>query len=173
MQTRINYRKAIIWGSVVLVINIIVGNLLWLNPVVRNISQKYYEGHPSVKSLEYFGGLGKYLSLTMLFGVFFVALLIILYLLLYRSLPGQGWKKGIFFGLMASCIKALPEAFNQYMTFIYPTTMILVQLANTVLGLILFGIYMSIIFKKTKVIETFSRRKIVNSTTGGLANENT
>ena len=104
--------------------------------------------------MEYFGGLGNWLLLTFIFGFFLTIFFIILYIILYKCLPGNNWlKKGLFFGIIIAIIKAVPEAFNQWMIFIYPNILILIQLFNTVLGLILFGIYLAFFIKLFKVIE--------------------
>lgn len=155
MKTRINYKKAVVWGIIVFVFDSIVGNMLYMNPLVSGIF-KTYEGHPSTKPMEYFDGVGNWLMLTMLFGALLVTAFIALYLVLYQSLPGSGWRKGLFYGLMLGGVKAVPEAFNQWMIFDYPTELIVVQLVNTLLGLTIFGIVLSAVFGKFKVIEETS-----------------
>ena len=47
MKTIINYKKAILWGIVVYIIDAIVGNLLYNNSLVSGIFNQY-SGHPSV-----------------------------------------------------------------------------------------------------------------------------
>jgi hypothetical protein len=152
MNTVVNYKKAIIWGFVVIIIQMFVSNLLYQNPVVSGIF-KQYEGHPSTKPMEYFGGLGIWLLLTFLFGIIFTVLMIALYLLLYERMPGIGWQKGLFFGLMVGFIKAVPEAFNQWMIFDYPTILIVLQLINTLVGITIFGILLAALFARFKVVE--------------------
>jgi hypothetical protein len=152
MKTRINTKKAIIAGLIVIVLDMILGNLLYMNPWVSGLYAQY-EGHPSTKSMDYFGGLGYWLGLTFLFGIVFTVLIIGLYLLLYPSLPGSGWQKGLFYGLMVGVIKAVPEAFNQWMLFDYPTILIVMQLLNTLLGLTIFGLILAVVFDKLQVIQ--------------------
>lgn len=152
MKTKINYKKAIIAGLIVIALDMVIGNLLYMNPWVSGLYAQY-EGHPSTKSMDYFGGLGNWLALTFVFGIVFMVLIICLYLLLYSSLPGNGWQKGLFYGLMVGVIKAVPESFNQWMLFDYPTTLIVTQLINTVLGLSIFGLLLAIIFDKLEVIK--------------------
>ena len=151
MKTKINYKKAILWGIVVYIIDAILGNLLYMNPFVSGIFEQY-SGHPSMKPMEAFGGLGNWLALTMLFGTFLIIIFIVLYLILYKGLPGKGWKKGLFFGAMIAFIKAVPEAFNQWMIFDYPNILIIIQMINTLVGLIIFGIALGFFFDKFKVI---------------------
>ncbi|MBL7162309.1 MAG: hypothetical protein ISS57_06860 [Anaerolineales bacterium] len=106
-----------------------------------------------MKPMETFGGQANWILLTMLFGTFLTIIFIILYLILYKGLPGKGWQKGLFFGVMIAFIKAVPEAFNQWMIFEYPNILIIIQLINTLAGLVIFGIAIGIIFDKFKVIE--------------------
>ena len=138
-------------GLVVIALDMVVGNLLYMNPWVSGLYAQY-EGHPSTKSMDYFGGLANWLGLTFLFGILFTVLIIWLYLLLYPGLPGHGWQKGLFYGLMVGFIKAVPEAFNQWMLFDYPAVLIATQLVNTMLGLTIFGLILAVVFDKLKVI---------------------
>ena len=152
MKTIINYKKAVIWGVIVWIIQVIISNLLYMNPIVMGIN-KQYEGHSTIKSFDFIGGLGNWILLTLIFGTFLMIVWIVLYLLLYRSIPGAGWKKGLFYGLMIGFIKAVPEAFNQWMLFVYPVPLILMQLINTLLGLIIFGMLLGFFYDKFKVIQ--------------------
>ena len=129
MKTTINYKKAIIWGAIVWIIQMIISNLLYMNPIVMGIN-KQYEGHPTIKSFDFIGGLSNWILLTLLFGTFLTIVWIVLYLLFYRSIPGVRWRKGLFYGLIIGFIKAVPEAFNQWMLFVYPVPLILMQLVN-------------------------------------------
>lgn len=151
MKTAINYKNAIVWGVVVLVVQMVIGNLLYMNPLVSGIFERY-KGHPSIKPMDAFGGMGNWILLNLLFSVVLVVLFIALYLLIYRSLPGSGWQKGLSFGLILGVIKAAPEAFNQWMLFTYPTSLIIVQLANSIIGLMIFGIVLSLVYKKFRVV---------------------
>ncbi|HDY87704.1 MAG TPA: hypothetical protein ENH82_06235 [bacterium] len=152
MKTIINYKKAILWGIVLYIIDTIVGGVLFMNPIVSSILDQYM-GHPSMKPMEAVGGEGNWILITMLFNIFLIIIFITLYLILYKGLPGQGWKKGLFFGVMIALITTVPEAFNQWMIFEYPNILILLQLMNTLVGLIIFGIALGIIFDKFKVIK--------------------
>ena len=150
---KINYKKAFLAGLITFLIDMIISNILWMNPYIAGTFKKF-EGHASIKSMEYFGGLGNWLLLTFTFGFCLTAFFIILYIILYKGIPGNNWiKKGLFFGIMIAIIKAVPEAFNQWMIFVYPNILIILQLLNTIIGLILFGIYLAFFIKIFKVIE--------------------
>jgi len=151
MKAIINKKKAILWGSVLIIIDMIIGNVLYMNPIVAGIN-KQFEGHPSIKSFDFLGGIGNWIMLTMVFGIFLMFFWIFLYKLFYLSLPGKGWKKGLYFGIIIGLIKSVPEAFNQWMVINYPTPLILIQLFNTFIGILIFGTLLGFFFSKFKVI---------------------
>ncbi len=151
MKTKINKKKAFLWGSVLIIIDMIVGNVLYMNPIVAGIN-KQFEGHPSIKSFAFLGGIGNWIMLTMVFGILLMIFWIFLYKLFYLSLPGKGWTKGLCFGIIIGFIKSVPEAFNQWMVINYPTPLILVQLFNTFIGIVIFGALLGFFFSKFKVI---------------------
>ena len=151
MEITINYKKVALWGTVVLIIDMIIGNLLYMNPIVSGIYSQY-EGHSTMKSMDAFGGLSNWIMINVGFSIVFIAILISLYLLLFKSIPGTGWKKGLSFGLIIGIVKAVPEAFNQWMLFNYPTILTITQLINTIISLVIFGIILAAIFNKFNVI---------------------
>ena len=150
---KIYFGKVLLWGGVSMICSMIVGNVLYMNPLVRRIFKKH-QGHPSQKSMDFIGGQARWILVTMIFGICLGILFIALYLLLYQSLPGTPIFKGLFFGTMIFLIKAVPEAFNQWMIFNYPNILILVQLINSFIGLILsYGIIMPFLFSRFRVLE--------------------
>lgn len=130
----------------------IVSNVFYMNPIVDKINREF-EGHPSIKSFDFIGGMGNWLTLTMIFGILLMVFWIILYKVSYFSIPGKGIRKGFIFGITIGLIKAIPEAFNQWMVIDYPVPLILVQLFNTFIGLVLFGCLLGLFFNKFKVIQ--------------------
>ena len=151
MKTKINTKKAVLWGTVLIILQMIIGNILYMNPVVAQIN-KQFEGHHSIKSFDFLDGLGNWIILTMVFGIFLMIIWMFLYKLFYLSLPGKGWIKGLYFGIIIGFIKSVPEAFNQWMVIDYPTPLILVQLFNTFISLIIFGALLGFFFSKFNVI---------------------
>jgi len=152
MKTKINTKKAMLWGFVVIIIQMMISNLLYMNPIVTKINERF-EGHVSIKTFDFIGGLGNWILLTMIFGIVLMIVWIILYRFVYVSLPGNGWIKGLVFGLIIGFIKSVPEAFNQFMVINYPIPLIVVQLVNTLLGLTIFGVLLGFFYSKFKVIE--------------------
>lgn len=152
MNRKINVKKAIIWGFIVFILSGIVSNILWQNPYVAGIYEQF-KNHPTIKPMDDFGGIGNWLTITMIFSLLYNALIIIFYLILYQSIPGNGWRKGLNYGMIVGLIKAVPEAFNQYMLFVYPKILIIIQLINSLLSILIFCLLLSIIFKKANVIQ--------------------
>ena len=152
MKTKINKKRAILWGAIAMVIQMVVGNLLYMNPIVMKIN-KQFEGHPTLKSFDFIGGMTNWLIVTMIFSIGMIIFWIILYIVLYDSIPGKGILKGLIFGLFVGLIRAVPEAFNQWMLLSYPSELILIQLINTFIGLTLFGLVLGFFYKRFKVIE--------------------
>ncbi|MCG8571133.1 MAG: hypothetical protein MJB14_13450 [Spirochaetes bacterium] len=146
MNNNIKKSKIIIWGVIVYLINAIISNFLWQNSLVAGYYQKY-EGYHSMKSMDLFGGMGNWIGLNLLFGIFFTAFLIMVFVIIYPQLPGKtGWVKGMSFGFFIIFIKIIPEAFNQFMLFDYPVILILIQCIVSAIGILLFGIILSILF---------------------------
>lgn len=155
MKTQIHKRKAVLLGIIVFFVDQILGNLLYMNPFVQGIFDQY-KGLPAQKSMQAFGGMGNWVLINSVFSLVLIAVFIFLYLLLYRGLPGSGWKKGLFFGLIIGFIKSVPEAFNQFMLFNYPEILILIQMLNTLLGLTIVCVIMAVLFKKFRVVTEVS-----------------
>ncbi len=147
MKTQLNTKKAILWGSVVILIQMIVSNLFYMNPIVSKINQQF-EGHCTIKNFDFLGGLGNWIVLTMVFGIILMIFWIFLFKYCYSCLPGKGWIKGLIFGITIGIIKSVPEAFNQWMTINYPTPLIVMQLINTFLGLLIFGSLLRFFYTK-------------------------
>jgi hypothetical protein len=152
MKTKINTKKAIIWGFVVIIIQMLISNLFYMNPIVLKINESF-AGHPSLKSFDFIGGLVNWILVTMVFGMLLMIFWIFLYRYAYTCIPGKGWIKGLIFGFIIGIIKSVPEAFNQWMVINYPIPLILVQLINTLLGLSIFGLLLGLFYFKFKVIE--------------------
>ena len=130
----------------------IIGNVFYMNPIVTGINKRF-EGHCSVKTFDFAGGLGNWILLTMIFGILLMIFWIILFRYSYLCIPGKGWVKGLVFGIIIGIIKSVPEAFNQCMTINYPYPLIIVQLVNTFLGLVIFGALLGFFFTRFKVIK--------------------
>lgn len=153
MKKKLNYKGIILAGLISFLINMMVGNALWMNPYVKGVFENFL-GHPSLKPVEQMGGLSNFLLLTFGFGLILIIFFIYLYVVLYNGIPGTNWfNKGLFFGLMLASIKAVPESFNQWTVLNYPDILIIIQLINTIIILVLFGIYLAFFIKIFKGIQ--------------------
>jgi hypothetical protein len=151
MKKKVNGLRAVLASVGVILLNMIIGNLLYLNPLVSGIFEQF-KNHPTIRSMEYFGGFGNWIALTLGFSLILESFVIFLYILLYNAIPSKGWKKGLFYGLIIGLLRSIPEAFNQWTLFNYPDILILIQTINTFLGYLVFGVMLGFVFDKAKVI---------------------
>ena len=149
----VDNKKLIIFGFILIIVQLGVYSALWLNPFVEGISDQFSQS-PSVKPYEYFGGLDNWMQIRTIYNVVLLAILIKIFLMFYEKLPGTGWSKGVWFGLIVSTIKVLPEAFNKWTLIVYPEQLIVLQLVNGTLGLVIFGVLISTVFVKMGVIKS-------------------
>ena len=146
-------KKIVLLGAIAILIQMVVFSLLWLNPWVKSITDQVAT-HPNLKSYGAFGGVNNWMMLRTTFLVAFSALYIYLFVMLYSSIPGQGWLKGVVFGLTMGVIKNVPEAFNQWTLIVYPHEQVLLQLVNGIVGFAIFGLIMALLFNKFGAIES-------------------
>ena len=151
MKKKVNVLRAILAGLAVIIVNMVFGNLLYMNPLVAGLFDQF-KGYIGIRSMEYFGGMGNWLILTLAFSLILDSFTIFIYIVLYNGIPSRGWKKGLIFGLLLGTLRAIPEAFNQWTLCNYPEPLILVQLINTLLGYLFFGFLIGLVFDKAKII---------------------
>lgn len=125
--------------TVFLLSNMIIGNILYMNPLSRSLFSKFSD-HPGVKPIEFLGSMNNWLFINTLFSIIFMIFLVLLFLKIYEFLPGKGPMKGLSFSLLVILLKTVPESFHLYMTCSYPEELILLQLIIGVFDLLLFGI---------------------------------
>lgn len=92
------------------------------------------------------------MQIRTIFNIFILAVLAALFLMFYEKIPGKGWEKGVWFGLIISVVKVFPEAFNKWTLVVYPNELIILQFVNGCLGLIIFGVMLAVLFQKMAVI---------------------
>ena len=152
MGIKINFQKAIVWGIVVAIFQLLLGNFLYMNSFVSGIFTRYSD-YSFLKPAAFFGGMDNWFLITTLFNIIIIIVFIALYLLFYKSIPGAGWIKGLFFGIIFGFVRTVPEAFNQWMLFKYSGILILAQMIIAFLGMVIFGIVLALVFQLTSVIE--------------------
>jgi len=144
-------KKLLILGSLIIILQMCIYSLLWMNPWVKDLTQSFNQ-HASVKPFEYFGGVNNWMIIRTLYHIIFHALFIALFIRFYHCIPGYHWKKGLYFSLFVCAIKTIPEAFNKWTLIAYPETLIILQLINNVIGLVIFGIILAICVEKFSII---------------------
>jgi len=153
MGIKVNIQKAIIWGIVVVVFQLLLGYFLYMNSFVSGIFSKYSD-YSFLKPAEFFGGMDNWFLITTLFSIIIIIVFIALYLVFYKTIPGKGWIKGLFFGGIFGFVRAVPEAFNQWMLFKYSGILILTQMLIAFIGMLVFGVVLALIYESTNVIES-------------------
>lgn len=148
----IDKKKAIIWGLIAIILQMGIFSALWLNPIVSGINDQFIND-PAVIPYEYFGDLDEWMKIRTIYNIFILAVLVNLFLMFYEKIPGKGWVKGIWFGLIISTVKVFPEAFNKWTLVVYPNELILLQFVNGYVGLIIFGVMLAILFRRMSVIK--------------------
>lgn len=150
-EIEINIKKAVLWGSAAILIQMVFFYVIWMNPFVNDISVQF-ASHPSVKPYEYFGGLDNWMRLRTLFLLVFLSFTIVVFLVFYTNIPGNGWKKGFYFGLLLSLIKAFSDAFNKWTLIVYPNELISLQLVNGVISYVFFGVVVAFLYEFFNVV---------------------
>ena len=125
--------------AVFLASNMIIGNILYMNPLSMSLFSTYAD-HPGVKPIDFLGSMNTWLFINSAFSIAFTVFLVVLFLRIYPFLPGKGAVKGLSYSLLVILIKTVPESFNLYMTCSYPEELILLQLIIGVVNLLFFGI---------------------------------
>jgi len=156
---RIDSKKTVIWGAIIILLQMGVYSAIWLNPYVNSISLQFSE-NPGVKPYDYFGSLDNWMQIRTIYNVIFLAVLIKVFLMFYENIPGSGWKKGVYFGLIITLIKAVPEAFNQWTLIVYPEELIILQLVNGALGLVIFGVLIATTYDKFLMVNEKALRRL-------------
>lgn len=153
MNISVHFGKLLIWGGATILVSMTAGNILYMNPLVKKIFDRHKD-NPCHKPMDFIGGQRNWVLLTMGFGFFYGTVLIALFVLMYDILPGGWFTRGMFFAQLIWLIKAVPEAFNQWMMFKYPGILIVIQLVNSLIGLLLaYGLFMPYVFEKFGVIQ--------------------
>jgi len=149
---QVHTTKAVILGIIAILLQMGVYYIIWMNPFVNDISLQFAD-HPTVKPYEYFGGLDNWMQMRTVYLVIMLAILIKIYLMFYTNIPGTGWQKGMWFGLILGIIKVIPNAFNTWTLIVYPNELILIQMVNGVIGFIIFGVIVSTTYDYFNVIK--------------------
>lgn len=73
-------------------------------------------------------------------------MLALIYALIHPSLPGQGWKKGISYGLIVWGLRVVMWAFSTYMMFDIPTVSIVITVVTGLIEVLILGTVIAVIY---------------------------
>jgi hypothetical protein len=74
-------------------------------------------------------------------------MLAVIYAVLHPSLPGQGWKKGIGYGLLVWGLRVVMGAFSTYMMTNVPPVSISIGVVTGFIEVLILGIAIAVIYK--------------------------
>jgi hypothetical protein len=85
------------------------------------------------------------------FGLFFELIngfmLALIYAVIYRCLPGQGWQKGISYGLIVWGLRVVMWAFSTFMMTDMPPALIAITVVTGLIEVLILGIVIAIIYR--------------------------
>jgi hypothetical protein len=74
-------------------------------------------------------------------------MLAVIYAVIYPSLPGRGWKKGISYGLLVWGLRVVMGAFSTYMMTDMPPILIAITVVTGLIEVMVLGIVIAAIYK--------------------------
>lgn len=144
---QLNAKNTVVWGAIIIVLQMGIFYIIWMNPFVNEISLKF-ANNPAVKPYEYFGGLSNWMTIRTIYNIFLLAIVFKVFLMFYNNIPGHGWKKGLNFGFIISLLSVIPAAFNKWTLIVYPGELIVLQLVNGIIGVTIFGVLAAVVSQK-------------------------
>jgi hypothetical protein len=73
-------------------------------------------------------------------------MLALIFAVIHPSLPGQGWAKGISYGLLVWGLRVVMWAFSTYLMFDVPATSIAVTVATGLVEVLILGVAIAVIY---------------------------
>jgi uncharacterized membrane protein len=137
------WKNGLVLFGVVFIFDAILGNLLYMNPLVAGIYATMVD-HPGIKPWQEFGTIANFIALNMIAGIIINFLYVILFSMMRDRLPKSWLMAGMLFGVLVILLKAAPEAWNQYLNINYPIQLVLTQLVNSSIAILATGIILSL-----------------------------
>ena len=143
-----NIGGVVISGLVAGLAAFLVGNVLYMNPIVSGIYSKY-SNYPCSKPMDYFGGLGNWLILMLAGGLISTVFLAILYSYTEKGLGIKStWKKGLFFGVLLWLVYKVPTSYYTWLLYSYPDILNIIETFNGLIGSIVAGVVLAIVYER-------------------------
>ena len=147
---KMRFKKIIISGLVAGLIAFLVGNILYMNPLISRIYSEYGDW-PGSKPMDYFGGLGNWLTLMLVGGLVSTVFLAILYSYTEKGIDiRSSWKKGLLFGILLWLVSTVPTSYYTWLMYSYPDILIIIETFNGLVGSIVAGMVLAIVYEKIK-----------------------
>jgi hypothetical protein len=143
------FKKIILSGLIAGLLAFIAGSILYMNPLVSDIySSNTFIGS---KPMDLFGGTMNWLALMMIGGLVSTVFLAFLYSYTEKGIKIKStWKKGAFFGFLLWLVTTLPASYNAWLMYTIPEILITIELFNGLIGGLVAGITIAILFEKLK-----------------------
>ena len=74
-------------------------------------------------------------------------MLALIYAIIHPDLPGQGWKKGVSYGLIVWGLRVVMWAFSNYMMTDMPPVLIVITVVTGLIEVLILGVVIAAIYK--------------------------
>lgn len=125
--------------AVTQVISFVILAFLYGNPLVGKLYKKY-EDHPAMKKVD---SQGKWMLNMFIFTLLEVLFAGLIFFMAASALPGLGWFKGLYFGLLLAGVRVYPRFVTMFMLTSYPNSLLAVEFVNGIIGSIIIGLCFS------------------------------
>jgi cellulose synthase/poly-beta-1,6-N-acetylglucosamine synthase-like glycosyltransferase len=92
-------------------------------------------------------GIEAKIKFGLLFEIVNGFMLAVIYAVIHPSLPGQGWKKGISYGLIVWGLRVVMWAFSTYMMTDMAPVLIVINVVTGLIEVLILGIVIAVIYK--------------------------
>lgn len=145
-----NLKKITISGLVAGLVSFLIGSVLYMNPLISGIYSKYGDW-PGLRSMDYFGGLGNWLTLMLIGGLVSTIFLAILYSYAEKGINIKpNWKKGLLFGFLLWLVSTIPNSYYTWLMYSYPGILNTIEAINGLIGSIVAGMVLAIVYERLK-----------------------
>lgn len=148
-KNRSKIKKILLSGLIAGIASFIVGNILYMNPLVSGIYDQY--AFECSKSMDLFGGVLPWVLLMGLMGIISTFFIAWLYSYTEKGLSVKSpWKKGLFFGFLLFLIAKVPTSYYTWLMYDYPDILNLIETFNGLITGLIGGIVLAIAYEKIK-----------------------
>jgi len=145
-----NMKKISISGLLAGLASFLVGSFLYMNPLVSGIYAEHGNWVGS-KPMESFGGITNWMILMLIGGLISTVFVAFLYSYTEKGIGIKStWKKGLFFGFLLWLVYKVPSSYYIWLMYSIPNILNVIETINGLVGSIVAGIVMAILFERIK-----------------------